>query len=208
MYFSCNIIPWHTHIERAYISSLCPRLFPRRKTKRSNNAKWRRQERARVTAILCTPSTQDGVRDRRQEMSNVLLQRVNKRSTAAKSPERPFFLAVRHRRKVEDQMWFLNSPMGKSTHDSYTSRSYMMLNQTFVVQDRTYMTSPKVITPRSREDETCMTSPMVVIPRSLSQEICMTHSKAIIPRTLEPPYTCILSQKIIRPQRLVQSETR
>ena len=48
---------------------------------------------------------------------------VNRRPTAAKSPESPFFLAVRHRRKPEDQIWFLNSPMGKNKIGKFLSNA-------------------------------------------------------------------------------------
>ena len=39
---------------------------------------------------------------------------VSRRPEETKSPESPFFLAVRHGRKPDDPIWFLNSPMGKN----------------------------------------------------------------------------------------------
>ena len=48
---------------------------------------------------------------------------ASKRPIAAKSPESPFFLAVRHRRKPEDQIWFLNSPMGKNKIGKFLSKA-------------------------------------------------------------------------------------
>ena len=48
---------------------------------------------------------------------------VNRRPTVAQSPESPFFLAVRQRRKPEDQIWFLNSPMGKGKIGKFLSNT-------------------------------------------------------------------------------------
>ena len=39
---------------------------------------------------------------------------VSRRPEETKSPESPFFLAVRHGRNPDDQIWFLNSPIGKN----------------------------------------------------------------------------------------------
>ena len=39
---------------------------------------------------------------------------VSRRPEETKSPESPFFLAVRHGRKPDNQIWFLNSPRGKN----------------------------------------------------------------------------------------------
>ena len=47
---------------------------------------------------------------------------VNRRPTVAKSPESPFFLAFRHRRKP-DQLWFLNNPMGKNKIGKFLSKA-------------------------------------------------------------------------------------
>ncbi|XP_031567055.1 glutamine-rich protein 1-like [Actinia tenebrosa] len=41
----------------------------------------------------------------------------------AKSPESPFFLAINHRRMPNDQVWFLNRPMGKNKIDEFLSQA-------------------------------------------------------------------------------------
>ena len=46
---------------------------------------------------------------------------VYRRPEEAKSPESPFFLAIRHRRNPEDKIWFVNSPMGKNKIGQFLS---------------------------------------------------------------------------------------
>ena len=38
---------------------------------------------------------------------------VSRRPVVGKTPESPFFLAINHRRRPEDKVWFLDRPMGK-----------------------------------------------------------------------------------------------
>ena len=46
---------------------------------------------------------------------------VYRRPEEAKSPQSPFFLAIRHRRNPEDKIWFVNSPMGKNKIGQFLS---------------------------------------------------------------------------------------
>ena len=46
---------------------------------------------------------------------------VYRRPEEAKSPESPFFLAIRHRRNPKDKIWFVNSPMGKNKIGQFLS---------------------------------------------------------------------------------------
>ena len=39
---------------------------------------------------------------------------VSRRPVVGKTPESPFFLAINHRRRPEDKVWFLDRPMGKN----------------------------------------------------------------------------------------------
>ena len=48
---------------------------------------------------------------------------VKRRPKAAKSPESPLFRAVRHQRKPEHQIWFLNNPKGKSKIGKFLSNA-------------------------------------------------------------------------------------
>ena len=53
---------------------------------------------------------------------------VHRGPEEAKSLESPFFLAVRHRRKPEDQVWFVNNPMGKNKIGEFLSRATKKLS--------------------------------------------------------------------------------
>ena len=46
---------------------------------------------------------------------------VYRRPEEAKSPESPFFLAIRHWRNPEDKIWFVNSPIGKNKIGQFLS---------------------------------------------------------------------------------------
>ena len=46
---------------------------------------------------------------------------VYRRPEEAKSPESPFFLAIRHQRNPEDKIWFVNSPMWKNKIGQFLS---------------------------------------------------------------------------------------
>ena len=46
---------------------------------------------------------------------------VYRRPEEAKSPQSPFFLAIRHQRNPEDTIWFVNSPMGKNKIGQFLS---------------------------------------------------------------------------------------
>ena len=46
---------------------------------------------------------------------------VYRRPEEAKSPQSPFFLAIRHQRNPEDKIWFVNSPMGKNKIGQFLS---------------------------------------------------------------------------------------
>ncbi|XP_031574214.1 uncharacterized protein LOC116308005 [Actinia tenebrosa] len=48
---------------------------------------------------------------------------VYRRPEEAKSPESPFFLAINHRRRPNDQVWFLNGPMGKNKIGEFLSQA-------------------------------------------------------------------------------------
>ena len=53
---------------------------------------------------------------------------VYRRPEETKSPESPFFLAVRYRRKPEDQVSFVNNPMGKNKIGEFLSSATKKLS--------------------------------------------------------------------------------